>query len=345
MEVKMEANMKIKAPEEMSSAQRIAFYDCEENRRYYQYGTNGGWKKYEGNPVFGGSYGTCFDVSLLLEEGRDGHEILRMWFSWRPKRGIGYTESRDGISWSEPQLVLAPLEGSDWEEDEVNRPAVIYHDGQYKMWYSGQMLPYREGGRSVIGLAVSGDGIHWERRKEPVLKPDQDWEKQAIMCPHVLFDETEGSYKMWYAAGCNHEPDAIGYASSIDGIHWDKYTDNPVLEGSRGHLWEQHKVVAPCVVKEAGWYYMFYVGHLHEERAQVGLARSRDGITGWEKHPQNPLIAPTQGDWDSVAVYKPFVMKVRGRWMMWYNGAAYDEPVWVFEQIGLAFLETEHLSW
>ena len=181
--------MKIKAPEEMSSAQRIAFYDCEENRRYYQYGTNGGWKKYEGNPVFGGSYGTCFDVSLLLEEGRDGHEILRMWFSWRPKRGIGYTESRDGISWSEPQLVLAPLEGSDWEEDEVNRPAVIYHDGQYKMWYSGQMLPYREGGRSVIGLAVSGDGIHWERRKEPVLKPDQDWEKQAIMCPHVLFDE------------------------------------------------------------------------------------------------------------------------------------------------------------
>lgn len=36
--------MNIKAPEGMSSAERIAFYDCEENRKYYQYGTAGGWK-------------------------------------------------------------------------------------------------------------------------------------------------------------------------------------------------------------------------------------------------------------------------------------------------------------
>ncbi len=341
----MGINMNIKAPEEMSSAQRIAFYDCEENRKYYQYGTRGGWKKYEENPVFGGEYGTCFDVSLLQEEKEDGRMLLRMWFSWRPKRGIGYTESGDGIHWREPQLVLPPLEGSAWESDEVNRPTVICHNGQYEMWYSGQMKPYLEEGCSVIGHAVSDDGIHWRRREQPVMEPDQNWEKQAVMCPHVLFDEETDSYRMWYAAGCNHEPDAIGYASSKDGICWTKYTQNPVLEGDKAILWEQHKVVAPCVVKEDGWFYLFYVGHLHEERAQVGLARSRNGITDWEKHPQNPLVAPTQGAWDSVAVYKPFVMKVKGRWMMWYNGAAYEEPIWVFEQIGLAQLEMDHLSW
>lgn len=335
--------MRLKAPEEMSSAERIAFYDCEENRKYYQYGTRGGWEKYENNPVFGGSYETCFDVSLLLEDGEDGQPVYRMWFSWRPKRGIGYTQSWDGINWSEPSLVLPPLAGSSWEADEVNRPAVIFRDGKYMMWYSGQMKPYLENGRSVIGLAVSTDGINWERRPEPVMEPDQLWEKQAIMCPHVLYDEEDGRYKMWYAAGCNHEPDAIGYAFSRDGLSWEKYMDNPSLAPDPEHLWEQHKVVAPCVVKEDGWFYMFYVGHLHEERAQVGLARSRDGITGWEKHPANPLIAPTEGEWDSVAVYKPFVMKVNGGWMMWYNGAAYEEPIWVFEQIGLACLEREKL--
>lgn len=335
--------MRLKAPEEMSSAERIAFYDCEENRKYYQYGTRGGWEKYKNNPVFGGSYETCFDVSLLLEDGEDGQPVYRMWFSWRPKRGIGYTQSRDGINWSEPSLVLPPLAGSSWEADEVNRPAVIFQDGKYMMWYSGQMKPYLEDGRSVIGLAVSTDGINWERRPEPVMEPDQLWEKQAIMCPHVLYDEEDGRYKMWYAAGCNHEPDAIGYAFSRDGLSWEKYMDNPSLEPDPEHLWEQHKVVAPCVVKADGWFYMFYVGHLHEERAQVGLARSRDGITGWEKHPANPLIAPTEGEWDSVAVYKPFVMKVNGGWMMWYNGAAYEEPIWVFEQIGLACLEGEKL--
>lgn len=175
------------------------------------------------------------------------------------------------------------------------------------------------------------------------MEPDQEWEKQAIMCPHVNYDEEDGVFKMWYSGGCNHEPDAIGYASSRDGIHWKKYEKNPILEKAPEHLWEQHKVVAPCVVKEDGWYYMFYVGHLHEERAQVGLARSKDGITGWEKHPQNPLICPDDGAWDAVAVYKPYVIKVGKKWLMWYNGAAYDEPIWVFEQIGLAVFENENL--
>lgn len=335
--------MRIKAPEAMSSAERIAFYDCEENKKYYQYGTAGGWVKYGSNPVFGGSYETCFDVSLLLEHEGSEEQIFKMWFSWRPKRAIGYTTSRDGIHWEEPVVVLGPVPGSAWEADEINRPTVICRDGQYLMWYSGQMKPYREDGRSVIGLAVSGDGIHWERRQEPVMAPDQAWEQQAIMCPHVLYDEDDGKYKMWYAAGCNHEPDAIGYADSQDGIHWVKHPDNPVLAPDPNQLWEQHKVVAPCVLKEDGWFYMFYVGHLHEERAQVGLARSRDGMTGWEKHLENPLICPTEGDWDSVAVYKPFVLKVGNRWMMWYNGAAYDEPIWVFEQIGLAILEKSTL--
>lgn len=331
--------MKIKAPEGMSSAERIAFYDCEENKKYYQYGTAGGWRKYGHNPVFGGKYGTCFDVSLLLEGEGTESQVYKMWFSWRPKRGIGYTESRDGIHWNEPVLVLPPLPGSAWEADEVNRPTVIFHDGEYLMWYSGQMRPYLEDGRSVIGLAVSGDGLHWRRRERPVMEPDQAWERQAVMCPHVLYDEEERKYKLWYAAGCNHEPDAIGYAESQDGISWKKEAVNPVLAGDPAHPWEQHKVVAPCVVKEKGWYYMFYVGHLHEERAQVGLARSRDGIHDWKKHPSNPLICPTRDEWDSVAVYKPFVLKGEDGWLMWYNGAAYEEPIWVFEQIGLAYLD------
>ena len=118
--------MKLKAPENLSSKERICFYDCEENKRYYQYGTAGGWKKYAGNPVFGGVYETCFDVSLLLEHEGSSEQVFKMWFSWRPKRAIGYTESADGIHWKEPVVVLKPVEGSDLEADEINRPSVIY---------------------------------------------------------------------------------------------------------------------------------------------------------------------------------------------------------------------------
>ena len=39
-----------------------------------------GWIKYQGNPVLGGQYGTCFDVCVLHEDGK-----YKMWVSWRPK--------------------------------------------------------------------------------------------------------------------------------------------------------------------------------------------------------------------------------------------------------------------
>lgn len=335
--------MRLKAPEDLTSTERIAYYDCEENKQFYQYDTRGGWEKYYGNPVLGGEYGTCFDMSVLLEKDENGEEIFKMWFSWRPKKSIGYTVSPDGIHWECPRAVLSPEPGSDWEADEINRPAVIRHKDKYYMWYSGQMKPYREEGRSVIGLAESLDGIHWTRRREPVMVPDQLWEKKAIMCPCVNYDREDGIFKMWYSAGCNHEPDAIGYATSRDGIRWTKCRQNPIVTPKPGHLWEQHKVVACHVIKEKQYYYMFYVGHLHEERAQIGLARSKDGITAWEEFEDNPIICPTSGSWDSVAVYKPFVIKIKDQYLMWYNGAAYEQPIWVFEQIGLAILNSDHL--
>ena len=65
--------------------------------------TSAGWVKYDGNPVLGGQYGTCFDVSVLKEEGK-----YRMWVSWRPKASIALVESADGIHWSQPQIVLGP---------------------------------------------------------------------------------------------------------------------------------------------------------------------------------------------------------------------------------------------
>jgi predicted GH43/DUF377 family glycosyl hydrolase len=331
--------MKMKAPEGLSNAERIAWYDVPENTTQYLYGTRGGWKKEEGNPVFGDGHGVCFDVSILKEDG-----VFKMWFSWRTKVSIAYCESRDGLHWGEPVVVLSPVPGSTWEANELNRPSVIKTGETYKMWYSGQMRPYREDGRSVLGYAESCDGKHWDRvTGKPVVEPDCAWEQQAIMCPHVLFDSREGIYKLWYSAGSNHEPDAIGYATSRDGVHWTKHTANPVLKKAPQNPWEQHKVCACHVLFHQGYYYMFYIGHMHEERASVGIARSRDGIHGWEKHPGNPIIAPDKGTWDGLSVYKPFVLREKDRWMLWYNGARYDEAVWADEKIGLAYLEKPDL--
>jgi predicted GH43/DUF377 family glycosyl hydrolase len=291
--------------------------------------SNAGWVKDARSPVLGGSLGTCFDVSVL----RDG-ETYRMWFSWRPRRSIALAESTDGVTWGEPSVVLGPNQASGWEED-VNRPVVLKQGGQYRMWYTGQAK-----GRSWIGYATSPDGKTWTRGSDrPVLSPDQPWEKVAVMCPHVLYDAEARRYRMWYSGGEQYEPNAIGYATSADGRTWAKHEKNPVFRPESTNAWEKDRVTGCQVVRQGGWYVMFYIGFADKDRAQIGLARSKDGITGWERHPGNPIVRPGKGRWDEDAVYKPYAVFDGKRWLLWYNGRRGGT-----EQIGLALHEGEDLG-
>lgn len=286
----------------------------------HKHQTAGGWRKYEGNPVLGGELGTCFDMSVLR-----GSQGYRMWFSWRPKRSIALVESTDGIRWSLPRIVLPPRPESGWEK-EVNRPVVLQRNGKYFMWYTGQTDD-----RSFIGYAVSDDGVHWDRpTSRPVLESELSWEGVAVMCPHVLWDEKKSEYRMWYSAGQQWEPDAIGYATSPDGINWFKHANNPVFYPDQQNKWEKHKVTGACVVPYDGGYAMFFIGFSNMRNAQIGLAWSKNGITGWRRHQANPIIHPGNG-WDRDAVYKPAVVFDGSKWLLWYNGRTAT-----CEQIGLA---------
>jgi len=160
------------------------------------------------------------------------------------------------------------------------------------------------------------------------------------MCPSVIWDEKAKLYKMWYSAGDQHEPDAIGYATSPDGQNWSKATVNPIFSPDPKNPWESYKVAACHVIPHAEQYLMFYIGFRDENQAQIGLARSTDGINNWERHPENPIIRPgkTDDDWDYDAVYKPFTLFNNGRWMLWYNGRR-D----AIEQIGLAIHQGKDL--
>lgn len=285
--------------------------------------TAAGWRKHDDNPVLGGDLGTCFDVALLKEDDR-----YRMWFSWRPKKSIALTESPDGIHWGEPVIVLGPNSKTDWEA-QVNRPVVLRRTDGYHMWYTGQAR-----GRSWIGYARSTDGRSWQRADtEPVISPTESWEQVAVMCPHVIWDDTDRLFRMWYSAGEQYEPDAIGLATSPDGKTWTKHPGNPIFKADRRNLWEQDKVTACQVVRDGPWYLMFYIGFRDVHRAQIGVARSPDGLSNWQRHPANPVISPGRNRWDHDACYKPFAIfdPDEDRWLLWYNGRRGAS-----EQIGLA---------
>ncbi|HEY5911823.1 MAG TPA: family 43 glycosylhydrolase [Verrucomicrobiae bacterium] len=293
-------------------------------------GETSGWEKYKGNPVIGGKYGTCFDVSVLKES-----EGYRMWLSWRPKQSIALVESEDGLKWSEPpRVVLGPRKETGWEDD-INRPVVLKKDGQYHMWYTGQAR-----GHSSIGYAVSKDGVAWKRMGDkPVLAPESPWEKVAVMCPHVTWDADENLFRMWYSAGDQYEPDAVGSATSSDGLTWKKHPANPVFRPDPNSPWEQHKVTAVQVEKRGDWYVMFYIGFRDVDHAQIGLARSKDGLSSWQRHPANPIVRPDQNQWDADACYKPYAIFDGTKWLLWYNGRRGS-----LEQIGVAIHPGEDLG-
>ena len=219
--------------------------------------TSGGWVKHEGNPVLGGQYGTCFDISVQKED-----DTYRMWVSWRPKASIALVESKDGIHWSKPLVVLGPRKETGWEDD-INRPVVVKRGDRYHLWYTGQAK-----GHSWIGYAASRDGIAWNRMSDkPVLSPEKPWEKAAVMCPHVFWDEEAKLFRMWYSGGGQYEPDAIGYAASHDGFAWTKHKGNPVFLPDRKNNWEKHKVTACQVMRQGDWHVMFYIGFRDEDTA------------------------------------------------------------------------------
>lgn len=283
-----------------------------------------GWVKYKSNPVLGDeSTGSLFDPYVMID--KDG--TYRMYVSCREKGAIAVTTSKGGINWSELKIVLDRDTSTGWENI-VNRATVVYKDGLYHMWYTGQA-----NGISKIGYATSEDGYKFDRKSEPVLINEKEWEKYSVMNPDVIYDEEENILKMWYAAGETYEPDVIGYATSDDGINWNKYDENPILKANENKISLDNFKVGGCDVHKisSNSYIMFYIGYINVNNARIFLAKSQDGIN-WVRTGK-PIIVPQRGKFDSDACYKPSAVfdNQNSRWMLWYNGRTLDE-----EHIGLA---------
>jgi predicted GH43/DUF377 family glycosyl hydrolase len=169
------------------------------------------------------------DGSVLREDGK-----LRMWHSAANLTKVGLhtlheTTSVDGIHWAEPSPPLL---------DHVYCPSVLKTDKGYEMWYSDvSKRPW------VIRHAVSGDGRAWKVTERPVLQLSQDWEAEIVVYPTVL--QIDGVYLMWYGSyysAVRRQTTAVGFAASLDGIHWHKHPHNPVLIPDPKRPWESNYV-------------------------------------------------------------------------------------------------------
>jgi len=138
----------------------------------------------------------------------------------------------------------------------VDQPCVLFNSdsARYEMWFVG----YQSGRPGRIGFATSTDGMNWTMYPSPILTPDSGtWDSEGVEKQRVIREH--GQYKMWYTGAANSTlvPASIGYATSPDGIHWTKYSGNPVMSPSTAP-WEAGIVYSPSIMPTSGGYRMWY---------------------------------------------------------------------------------------
>jgi beta-1,2-mannosidase len=124
---------------------------------------------------------------------------------------------------------LCPVKNTlvQWQKADVFNPAAVVRDGKVYVLFRAEDNPAAGiGGRtSRIGLAVSEDGIHFEKMKEPVLYPDSSEFMQydypgGCEDPRIVESE-DGLYVLAYTSW-NAKVARLSIATSRDLIHWEK---------------------------------------------------------------------------------------------------------------------------
>ena len=209
---------------------------------------------------------------------------------------IFYARSSNGLNWTkyDSGAVLSYGSAEEFDCQALNHPSVIFQDGIFKMWYTGVNCTEK---KLQIGYAESFDGISWRKyRKNPVLSPGgpEEFDFQGVRLPNVKYHDDV--YKMWYF-GFDGKGQT-GYATSPDGIQWEKYAGNPVLTVSETDNFDTYKVEPGDLVINGEGYHLFYSGQSDTQRS-IGYAHSTDGIN-WTKYDENPFITAEGIAWENV---------------------------------------------
>ncbi len=236
--------------------------------------------------------------------------------------------------------VLSPTASLVPDGDHVGGPSIIKVANLYVMYYTGSAEP---GGPTVILMATSSDGKVWTRADpdlntpelEPVIEGTPSaFDEMGVGSPEVYYDPDPNAttpYRMWYS-GRGKVFGAIGYATSLDGITWTKFTGtaNPadppvaVLDHGIGGSGDSFSAADPSIIRDGLVWKMWYTGD-DSNRKRINYATSVDGIV-WQKG--GTVVAPGDGGANfSEGAYAPGVYKIGTTYHMVFSGRKFVSGV------------------
>ncbi len=188
------------------------------------------------------------------------------------------------------------------------------HRGKFVMLYRAQ----EANGTSRLGYAESTDGIHFNRRPEPVVSPEAEYEKDGgVEDPRLVkFGDT---FYLTYT-GYNKKDAQLCLATSKDLIHWErKGVILPAYKGNWNVGWTKSGAIVPGKIN--GHYWMYFLGTSTDQTDQTGLGYS-DDLIHWTEATKEPVLPKRPGRFDSRVVEPGPPPIVSGeKIILVYNGA------------------------
>lgn len=148
---------------------------------------------------------------------------------------------------------------------------ILRENGILKMWYdSANVWLNKDLPRYNIKYAESIDGIHWNMTGKTAID-FKDPDETRVSRASVL--KEDGIYKMWFCYAMGSGGYKMGYATSINGIDWNRRDNESGIELSESG-WDSEMICYPNVFKHNGIKYMLYCGNSY--------GRTGFGIAVWE---------------------------------------------------------------
>jgi predicted GH43/DUF377 family glycosyl hydrolase len=198
-------------------------------------------------------------------------------------------------------------------------------------------LPYRGIRRLILPvtfLAVLGPVaanlamrfVDWKRVSQtPILSPRGDgFESAGTFNPTVI--KKDGVFVMLYRAQDRQGASSLGYATSKDGIHFDRRA-TPVMSAQEPYE-KGGGVEDPRLIQFGDTYYLTYTGYNKVDGigprhldAQLCLATSKD-LIHWDR--QGVILPAYQGRWNTNWTKSGAIVpeKINGKYWMYYLGDA-----------------------
>jgi putative oxygen-independent coproporphyrinogen III oxidase len=173
---------------------------------------------------------------------------------------IHLATSADGINWQKMGLVLDVGPSGSWDDFKVGRPAVIYENGLFWLYYDGNNRLNRH-----VGLATSADGIHFQKNPNPLILNAGAVDVERIGDTFVaVFEGHEGTYAQ----------------TSADGLQW---CERRLIFELTGQGWDAFGQVTPFIFKDQGMFMGLYFGGASDIcwcRNRIGLAVRAEFMVG-----------------------------------------------------------------